>query len=445
VTGSSSISGLASGLDTATIISQLMQLEAIPQDRLKTQQAAERAVVTALRQLNTDTSLLTGKAQALAKATTWQTLKATSTSSDVTATAAADAAATSFTVTVGTLASGARTSYATELGADDNALTVAGDPVVLTLGDGSTRPITTGTGTLKDLVAGINAEKAGVTATMVKSGTGYRLLLTADATGEAATEIGLSNVNLGAVDAIKGQDATLTIGGIEARSTTNTFTDLVPGVTVTLGSTAKENSTATIKVAQDSSSVKSAVGDLVDQVNKLLTTIDSQTATKTSTTAAGVLAGDATARSLRNALVETVFGGSGSMASLGIQTDRYGKLVFDAAKFADAYAADPAGVAAKFTSAGPTPSSADGWAARLATVTKTASDSTTGTITTAIAGRNTTIDRLSDSIAQWDDRLELRRTTLERQYTALETALSSLQSQGTWLAGQIAGLPKYSS
>jgi flagellar hook-associated protein 2 len=247
VTGSSSISGLASGLDTATIISQLMQLEAVPQDRLKTQQAAEKAVVAALRQLNTDTSLLTGKAQALAKASTWQTLKATTTSSDVTATASSSAAATSFTVTVGTLAQAARTSYGTELGADANALAVAGDPVVLTLADGSTREIaSTGTGSLKDLVAGINAEKVGVTATMVKSGTGYRLLLTADATGLGTTEISLSNVNLGAADAVKGQDATLTIGGIEARSTTNTFTDLVPGVTVTLAATAKGGTTSTI-------------------------------------------------------------------------------------------------------------------------------------------------------------------------------------------------------
>ena len=41
--GTSSISGLASGLDTADIIDQLMQLEAVPQDRLKTQQDNEKA------------------------------------------------------------------------------------------------------------------------------------------------------------------------------------------------------------------------------------------------------------------------------------------------------------------------------------------------------------------------------------------------------------------
>ena len=37
---SASISGLSSGMDTATIISQLMQLEAVQQNRLKTRVTA---------------------------------------------------------------------------------------------------------------------------------------------------------------------------------------------------------------------------------------------------------------------------------------------------------------------------------------------------------------------------------------------------------------------
>ena len=41
------------------------------------------------------------------------------------------------------------------------------------------------------------------------------------------------------------------------------------------------------------------------------------------------------------------------------------------------------------------------------------------------------------------DVAELRRTTLERQYTALETALSSMQSQSSWLSSQISSLPSY--
>jgi flagellar hook-associated protein 2 len=131
------------------------------------------------------------------------------------------------------------------------------------------------------------------------------------------------------------------------------------------------------------------------------------------------------------------------MAAVGIQTDRYGKVVLDETAFATAYAADPAGVAARFTS-GATPAT-DGWAARLQRVANTASDPRTGTLTSAITGRQSSIDRLGDDIDAWDLRLELRRTSLTRQYTALETALSSLQSQGSWLAGQISSLTSSSS
>lgn len=440
----SSISGLASGLDTASIINQLMQLEAIPQTRLKDRQTAENDVIKALRALNTDTALLASNAAKLAKTDTWQTLKATSTSSTVAATATASASPSSFTVVVGQLAKAAQTSYSADVALDANVLTVTGDPVVLTAADGTTHTINAGTGTLADLAAGINAAGAGVTATTVRTGTNtYRLLLTADATG-AGSAIGLTNVSLGTATTDVGQDAQLTIGGIPASSKTNTFTDLVPGVSVTLASTAKNGDTSTISVVQDSSGVKGSVKALVDQLNSLLTSIDTQTASKTTTTAAGVLAGDSMARSLRSALVNSVFGdGTTSLAQYGIQTDRYGKLVFDSEKFATAYAADPAGVAAKFTS-GAT-SATDGWAARVASVAKSATDTYTGSITSAITGHTSTVDRLTKSIEDWDNRLELRRASLERTYTALETALSNMQSQSNWLAGQIASLPTYSS
>lgn len=83
-----------------------------------------------------------------------------------------------------------------------------------------------------------------------------------------------------------------------------------------------------------------------------------------------------------------------------------------------------------------------GFASKLEALAQRASDATIGTVTAAIQGRESRIDRLEDDIDRWDVRLEMRRTTLERQYAALEVALGKLQSQGQWLAGQIASLPK---
>ena len=154
------------------------------------------------------------------------------------------------------------------------------------------------------------------------------------------------------------------------------------------------------------------------------------------------MAGDAGMRSLRNDLLNAVYPRDGtSLASIGLQTDRSGKLVFDRTVFRAAYDADAAAVATKFTAADPDP----GFAARIQTVAKTASDSVGGTITSAITGRSSGIKRLQDSIDNWDTRLELRRTTLTRQFTALETAMSQMQAQSSWLASQISSLPKMNS
>ncbi|HEU5038071.1 MAG TPA: flagellar filament capping protein FliD [Nocardioides sp.] len=442
----SSISGLASGLDTATIIDQLMQLEAMPQARLKRRQADEKSVLSALQSINTDVSLLGSRAETLAKAATWQTLKATSTNTAVTATASATSSPGSFTVTVDRLAVAHQLGFATAAGLDD---VVAAGGVRLTGSDGVPHDISAGSGSLKDLVSAINAADKGVQATAVRVADGsYRLLVQATSTGESS-RFTLTNQDgsdlLGGAAVQQGENAQLSMGlGITATSSTNTFTDLVPGVSLTIGANTATGTTSTITVARDSAGVKGQVKALVDQVNAMLTSLDAKTAGASGTTAAGALAGDATARSLRDALAETVFGGGNtSMATYGLQTDRYGKLVFDDAAFDKAYAADPAATAAAFTTGATT--AENGFAARVAAVAKSASDSVTGTVTTAIQGRNTSIDRLQDSIDDWDDRLALRRTTLERQYTALETALSTLKSQGDWLSGQLATLPTSSS
>ena len=256
-------------------------------------------------------------------------------------------------------------------------------------------------------------------------------------------------VVLGAATTRDGIGAKIDVGGIVAESTTNVFKDLVPGVTITLADGVVANTDdptkstkATVTVAQDTAGIAGKVKDLVSQVNDFLSHLDTQT-NSGATGTKGVLAGDAASRSLRSALANTVFGSDNkSMADLGIQTDRYGKVVFDEAKFKDAFAKDPAGVAARFTTSA-TEGAQGGWAARVETAAKAAYGDK-GSITASIAGRESTIKRLGSDIEAWDLRLEKRRTNLERTYTALETALSGLNSQATWLAGQISGLPKWS-
>ena len=197
-------------------------------------------------------------------------------------------------------------------------------------------------------------------------------------------------------------------------------------------SAASVGATVDLTVTQDTTAVKNSVKSLVDAVNSTLTQIDSLTAYNPTSKSSGPLAGSSVARAAAHGPARVGLPHRRlRLAGVGVQTDRTGKLVFDEAKFSAAFAADPAAVAAKFTSG-----AVDGFAARVAAAADGASDKYTGTLTTAITGRTSAISRLEDNIEAWDLRLELRRTSLQQRFTALETALSQMNSQSN-----VAGRP----
>ncbi|WP_232677510.1 flagellar filament capping protein FliD [Nocardioides sp. R-C-SC26] len=437
-----SISGLASGLDSATIITQLMQLEAAPQTRLESRVTTEQSVVTALQSLNTKVALLRSKSEALAKEAAWSPVTATSSHASISVKTGAGAGPTNLSVTVTSVAQTHRVGF-NDAAALTDVVTGGSTTVRLDRFDGSPVELDTGDGTLAGLVAAINDPEnaTGLRASAVKVADGsYRLLVESVATG-AAQDFELTAQNgdplLGGGTVRAGTDAAIDLGsGITASSSSNTFTDLVPGISITLAATTTIGTTSSVSVARDTTSLAASVQGLVSDLNALLTDIDTQSAYNATTKKAGTLTGDATVRSLRSALLDAVYPGDGSsMAGLGIQVTREGKVQFDQTAFSQAYAADPVGVAERFTTSG------NGFADRVAKVAKGASDATEGTLTSAITGRRAGITRLQDSIEDWDRRLELRRTTLERQFTALETALSTMSNQSSWLTGQLASLP----
>lgn len=441
-----SISGLASGLDTATIVNQLMQLEAAPQNRLKTRVSDEKLVLTSLQALNKTIAGLATKAEALAKDTAWQPLTATSSNAAVGVSTTSSASPRSLTVTVTGVAATHQLGYANAAGLSD-VVTGASTMVRLDRFDGSPVDIETGDGTLQGLVTAINdpANATGLSATVVKVAEGsYRLLVESTATG-AAQDFDLTAQDgsplLGGTTVRAGSNASIDLGaGIVATSSTNTFAEVVPGTTITLGAAATNGTVSTVNIARDTSGMSAKVKDLVDSINAALGEIDVKAGAGGGGTTAGPLAGDGAARQLRTALLDTIRVDAGtSLAAYGIQVTRSGRLELDEAAFKAAYAADPVGTAEMFTTTG------DGFAARVAAVAKGASDASDGSLSAAITGRQSGIDRMEDSIDEWDRRLTLRRTALERQFVALETALSQMSSQSSWLAGQLSSLPSSSS
>lgn len=436
-----SVSGLASGINTAEMIDQLMQLEAISQTKLKSRVTSEQSAVTALQNLNSKLAALATSAEALATTSTstgaWGTLSTSTTLDAIKATAGNTASAGSFSVKVDAIATSASTSLTGTVFDASSTFTIRdgnGDPLL----DGDGNPITFSTDadpTYGEVATKINATstKTGLTARVINGDSGPVLEVTSTNTG-TDSNFSISN-GTQTLTAANGADGRISVNGVAISSETNTYTDAVTGVSVTVAPTTAVGATAQITVARDAASRSASVKSMVDSVNELLSAIATQTAQNpTDPTKAGVLAGDGTVRRISGELLDTVYPADNTtLAKYGVELDRFGKLTFDAEAFAAAYAANPDEVTTAFT--GP-----DGFAARIQKVAEKASDRFEGTITTSIQGRKTTIETLNDSIEAWDGRLALRRTTLERQFLTMETTLSNLQAQGNWLVSQLAGL-----
>jgi flagellar capping protein FliD len=460
--------GLASGTDYTTLITQLMDIEAQPQKLLQNQLTAAQNQAKGLRQVNTGFAALASAAKALTVATAWTAAKATSSSSAVTATAATGAAAGSLTFSVDqlatphTLVSGQNWTKATDASGLGSPLTVKNTAT------GTTKDITLtdadadGTVSLAEAVASINKAGAGITASAVNTGSGYRLQVTSTGTGKPS-DFSLSSATLPTFSVLsQAQDAQVTVGGASANgykvtSASNTFTGVLDGTTFTVGATTPS---ATLTVASDPSAAVAAVQALVTAANNVLNTVDSLTDTSTGSSAPlkGSWSLSSMAGNILNAVSSAVGVGTttASAGSLGLQLTNNGTLKFDATVFQAKLAENPAllqGVFGGAVGAGTDLIAGtmddtlvtDGVAARLQRLATQASDSVSGSITSLAKGQDTRADDLQDQIDAWELRLASRKATLTAQYTALETALGKLQNQSTWLSSQIKQLPSWSS
>lgn len=462
---SMSVDGLVSGMDTTGIISKLMSVEAAPQVALKTKLTTTQANASAYRTVNTTILAITAAADALLAAPLAAGRKAATGNASVTASAGTTAvpgAAISFTVTslMSTQSQLSNTEWSSPTA--DVRTVEPGWPIEILNSDGTSRgsvDVAAGA-TLTDAVAAINGANLGVNAAIVSTGGGtYRMQVTSSTSGAAGTFIVKSatetaaTAGSGFVQTSAGQDATIDLGGgVTAKSPSNTFTDLLTGVAVTVSKV--DATPVTVTVSADTDSIATKVAALVDAVNAGLTTIKTYTSTAEGSTAA--LKGDYSVTSIAGMLLDAVssaVGADGSPVQIGLQLTKDGKIAFDKSKFTTALKADPklvqrmvGGTAASngpdgVVGGGDDVAAVTGIAGRLRAVAVSASDATTGTLVALANGQDSMAKDITDRIAEWDLRLAKRKQILTSQFTAMETALSSLKNQSTWLAGQINSLP----
>lgn len=350
------IDGLVSGLDTTGIIKALMDVERAPQVMLDQRRATISARLDAYGSIRSRLTALTSAATALSRPADWQARTATASSDAAAVTATSTATVGSLTFTVDALAA----SHSLRSGATVAATTdviASGGTVEITTADGP-QLVQVGGGTLAEVVSGINAAGIGVRAVAVNTGSGHRLQLTSTSTGAASSfdvTGGLDPSVGGMVVATAGADARLTIGSgpgaYEVTSSSNTFADLVEGVTVTARRV--DATPVTVNVAEDVDALVAKVQALVDAVNVVRSEVATRTAYDPATNRAASLAGDSTTRrvaqDLSRAITDVVSSSALGVPGLaGLSVDRFGKATFDAGKFRSAYADDPGAVRSLF-------------------------------------------------------------------------------------------------
>lgn len=465
------------GLDVQGLVSQLMTLERKPIDELNTKVSSYQTKISSFGTISSLVSSLQTSLQTLTS--NFQGYTATSSDTGVfSATAGSAAAAGSYTLDVANLARSqslvatGKTSATAAIGAG-SATTITFDFGTISGGtltsgvysgatftsDGSgTQSITIdGTNnTLQGIRDAINSAKIGVTATIVNDGSGtpYRLVLTSEKSGVNNSMKITTSGGDGAIDAllahdpaglpaaqhlnqtVAAQNANFTVNGIAITSASNTVTDAIQGVTLTL--TKPTTTQANLTVARDTGAVKTAVTGFVDSYNALVSQLKSRSAFGDPGAAnKPALAGDGTVRAMLDQLrgVLGTLSSEGSLTSLaevGITTKADGGLKLDTAKMDSAMAKNFDDVTKLFTSA-------TGYATRL----KAWTDSTLandGLIDTRVKSLSTSVNGYNDQISK----LEVRMSALKKQYTTtytnLNMLLSNMSGTSAYLTQQLARL-----
>jgi flagellar hook-associated protein 2 len=458
------LSGLASGVDTSSIVEQLINIDRQANAKLDLRKSQVQARQTSLKDIASKLGALNAAAQDLASATTWKAKQSVSSSNDarVSAVLIGGAGIGGHTIQVDRLASSSQRGYAFTSPSTAGSFKVAyaNDPASSVTVDVAANA------TAADVAAAINGKAAApVFASVIKdplSGE-ERLVLSARKTGEDSA-FSLDATGFTGTFGEKAEyervgdtlNASYKLDGSATAlsSQTNTIENAIPGVRVTLkGVTTEPETVAVGEPAIDTAAVKTKIKAFVDAYNAVVTATRSKVTEKTvadptTTTDAtkGQLFGDtgllSMLSSLRIRMGDRLSGLTGidELSDLGIavpkstgassQDAKDGKLSIDDTKLSDALAADSRKIQGFFAS----------FASGLQTYVKTQTGSGLGVLDKRDESSNAEIKRITDQIAAANDRLTAKEARLKAQFAAMESALLQTQTQSAWLTGQISQL-----
>lgn len=433
-------SGLATGLDTGAIVSQLVELRKAPMYRLQGRKQDFQTQISALANMKTKLLAMQDAMASLESASEFSSLTATSNDEDfVTVTADDGAAAGLYNIKVNHMAEAQKTlsqgydNLNDSMGQGIVSFNVNGEAIDINL---------SGYTSLEGLKNIINNDVDGVSATIINDGSesgNYTLVLSGEQAGsENAFTVDVSGLSGGSTPLFTtdtpARDAEIEIDGTTVIMTSNSSDEVISGLTINLHRVTDESvdQEVNIKVEVDSAGIAEKVKSFVDTYNDLFAFIEKEGGVE------GDLKGNPTLRSvasrIENISISSLEGGLGSITSffqVGISRGDGRQLDWDESKFKEALGDDFNGVRDLFIER----EGNLGKSYLFDQAIENMTDSIDGLFKISTDALNKKIDYADQGIERYERSIESYRLTMERKFTAMEMMVSQLQAQGNSLSG----------
>ena len=444
--------GIGSGLNISAIVSELTTAFGAAQtSQLTNEQNSLNAQVSAFGTFSSALSTLQSTLSTLENPDTLAGFDATvGDTSIASASTTSGAAAGQYSLEVQNLATSATL---TSQPVSSSTSVVGTGTLSISVGGASTEvDITSSDDTLSGIANAINSapNNPGVTASIISTTSGARLVLAGTATGAdnsiTVTETdggnGLSSLvydpaggvtNLTQTQAA--QDASYSINGFAATSSSNVVSNAISGVTLNLQQASAANTPTTLTVSPDNSAAQTSIGTFVTALNGVLSSIQSLTGFNSTTEVAGPLSGNATLEAFQNQLENILDvvnpsnpGGVTSLADIGITADADGNLDTDTTTLGNA-------LSANLTAVGNLLGGTNGIATQINNLINSYTG-TGGLLDTVNQGLQSSLSNVSQQQSALSAELATYSATLTAQYNAMDTAVAALKQTQTELTAE---------
>lgn len=427
-------SGIASGINTASIVDSLITAQSGPLNQLRQRQADYKVqistagtLITQLKELQTVSANLASKGVAA--------IRPTETYADFTVSGSAKTES-SYAISVQQVAKQAKMRSASFTSAQD-ASVVSDGTLQFAIDGTNTASIDTTGKTLADIAESINQGISQLSASVISTSTGYYLNVSrretgySKTTGQDAALTVVSDPGLGLALTQSAKNAMLTIDGLSVERSSNAISDVLDGVTFQLtGESGIENDVAFVS---DSSGTEEALNTFVTAYNALAETIKSQLVLDPDTSYGDSLLGHSSMTSIQRAMqgmLSRVVSGTGSvriLADLGLELQRDGSLSLNVFAMQNAVAKNPGAVNAIFSTSN----------TGIAAVVKSLADAQTRPLTGALSMQQRSLQSqildMDERATQMERNLDGERRRLVAQFTAMEQLIAGFTSAATYL------------